>query len=184
MSNVDPSDRRLLIYMRIIILIIALMFPCFGVADITPLSSFPDLKTAERIKILTPRSWYLTIKRDGSATLQSGSLLIDSAKCPAGTFVFRDIYNLLTPKLKKTGDKDDVAVAIFPRKPVVIMSKYINLSHVKQIFVTALQHAVPFDKARFESILKDYPVEVPKQEEKSQPEGQSTVLDQLDKKLE
>ncbi len=148
------------------------------------MSTFPDLKTAEGIQIITPGSWYLTINKDGSADLQFGSLLIDSAECPTGTFVFRDIYNLLTPKLKKTGDKDDVAVAIFTRKPAVIRSKYINLSHVKQIFVTALQHAVPFDKARFESILKDYPVEVPKQEGKPQPEGQSTVLDQLDKKLE
>lgn len=168
--------------MKFIIFIIAMAVARIGSADST--TALPPLKTAKQIDLIAKFDWLLRINTDGSAMLQFGSIPTDFAKCPVGTFVFPDIYNLLIPKLQEKGDPDDVAVAIRTAHKTSVTTRYVSLSEVKEIFVKAEQQSIALDEARFERLLKEYPVKVPKREGKRpRQDGQSIFFDQLDKKL-
>jgi hypothetical protein len=119
----------------------------------------PSLQNTQRIDISTNNGWFLTINADGSAGLQFGSGPMDSARCPAGTFVLSELYNLLVPKLKEKRAEDDVAVAIWTSGATSTTARYINRSEAKPIFAKAQQRSTALDKTRFDALVKDHPIE-------------------------
>jgi hypothetical protein len=150
--------------MKSIATIVVLTFACLGTATMveTPVSDLrvPSLQDTQRIYIDTNNGWRLRINTDGSANLQFGSSPIDSAKCPARTFVLSEIYNLLVPKLKEKRDENDIAVVIWSSGVTSTTAQYINRSEVKPIFTKAQQQSMALDKTRFDALIKDRPIEL------------------------
>lgn len=121
--------------------------------------ALPSVQNTAQIALVVDNGWMLTIRPNGSAVLVFGSNPLDKAESPEGTFSFQDIYNTLVPKLKETSEKGDIAVAIRTSGATSTTARYINRSEVKPMFAKAQQQSTALDKARFDALVKDHPIE-------------------------
>jgi hypothetical protein len=120
----------------------------------------PQLTEVESISITDINTgWMMSIMPNGSGSIGFGSNPMDVAVFPKGTFSLQDIYSTLVPKLKEVPEKGDVAVAIRASGATSTTARYINRSEAKPIFAKAQQQSTALDKARFDALVKDHPIE-------------------------
>ena len=145
--------------MKILFKVIVLL--CAYAGTVMAAEPIPSLDQTREIWVHSMDSgWMLSVRPDGSAYLQNGSLMEDGAKCPAGTFAFSDMHAFLVPRLKEGRKEGDVSVAIVREGTFSTTCQYINELEVKPFFVKAQQSCTPvWDKDRFAMLLKKFPFE-------------------------
>lgn len=120
----------------------------------------PQLQEVDSIRIMDINTgWMMSIMPNGSGSIGYGSNPMDVASFPEATFSLKDIYIVLVPKLKEAAEKGDVAVAIRALGATSTTARYINRSEAKPIFAKAQQQSTALDKARFDALVKDHPIE-------------------------
>lgn len=119
----------------------------------------PAIQNSEQVTLVVNNGWMLTIRANGSAILVFGSNPMDRAESPKETFHLQEVYGNLVPKLKEAPEKGDVAVAIRASGANSVTARYIGRSEVKPIFAKALEKSMVLDKARFDALLKDHPID-------------------------
>jgi hypothetical protein len=103
--------------------------------------------------------WRVSIMPNGSGSIGYGSNPMDVASFPEGTFSLQTIYNTLVSKLNDAPEQDDIAVAIRASGTSSTTARYVSRSVAKPIFDKAQQQSTALDKARFDGLVKDRPIE-------------------------
>ena len=124
--------------------------------------SIPDFDQVNEVVFQTAAGWYLDIKPDGSGVFGYGSSGGDFARFPKQTFVFKELYDLLVPRLSEEGNIRDAAAVFLhikglsPGTPTYALSLY-DKAIIKKIMSLAVEKSVPFEPKRFNELLKNHP---------------------------
>ena len=115
-------------------------------------------------------TWLARFHRDGSATFEFEVNGGDMADAPAGTFSFSEIYSLLVPHLlpAKTGDclvslclprptGDKLALPLPGHDSLTVTMSLEDKAVIRKVMSEARDKTVPFQKERFEKLLKEHP---------------------------
>jgi hypothetical protein len=151
------------------ILILALWMSAAAETGPAP-ARLPDLSDVSEIRLRTPSSWFLHIRRDGSARIFGSAAAGDEASAPTNTFQFQEVFAWLSNTVLQSGQvpRPEQPAGIngqwvtvtfaTPKKEVVYPYTYVcDTKRIRELFDTARQGSVRNDLRRFENLWKKRP---------------------------
>ena len=119
----------------------------------------PPLAEVSLIRVGTPNGWWLSIRRNGSGSVNFGSGGGDVAAVNGRAFDFPAVYASLAAEVHPEGNMgDSFSIAFLRSNGGATVSQFSDRADiVGALFSTAREHWLPVNKQRFEELWSTQP---------------------------